>query len=477
MNQIVPGFKKNFGYYLILGLLGCICIMVLVSLFRPMAGLNEWRDGQTFGVARNMVEEGIDLLRPRFDLRGQGPGILPSEFPFYNAFAAVLMKLFWVDFFWARLASLFFFIGMIWINFRWLQQYGSKKIAWASIPLTLFNTVLVVQSTAIMPEATCVGLMATAWYFGTKKKIRYDLAIFFAVLSSLVKPSGAAVAPALAFMWLVGDRRNLKTILLAMMVILFPVASVFLWKNWVMQFAHNIYDGEPVTHAYNRTARIILHDINFEMLYHAIKKSLLHGAGITFLLLSPLLAWKIWKKEPVVESKFRHLVIGLIIWILASGLFLVMAGHFQSHQTYYATPIAVPFVLLISILLFRIPYHIIISALILQAIGTIYYFQRDVFSNFDLWSEKRAVFNQASEVISRDKRVLSMGPPGAFPALSRIGARGIIIGDMNWLEKEINLYDYLYLQGAYLVNRQKFENRYGKPIELLDGSLIFRIKR
>ncbi len=62
-----------------------------VLLAIPMGIGSSWRECDTQAIARNMVSEGFDPLRPRVDWRGDTDGAVECEFPFYQAMVAAVM--------------------------------------------------------------------------------------------------------------------------------------------------------------------------------------------------------------------------------------------------------------------------------------------------------------------------------------------------------------------------------------------------
>src|ERR1051326_9616750 len=94
-------FKKSELFILFLILVGGF----IVRLYRfngPVADWHSWRQADTSAVSRNVVNEGFNLLYPKFDDLSNVPsGIYDNpngyrfvEFPMYNVFQAGLFVLF-----------------------------------------------------------------------------------------------------------------------------------------------------------------------------------------------------------------------------------------------------------------------------------------------------------------------------------------------------------------------------------------------
>lgn len=67
-----------------------------VDVWRPADGSvrNLWRELDVAGIARNYAREDMNLLHPRIDWRGDGPGLVESEFPIYPWLVACLYRVF-----------------------------------------------------------------------------------------------------------------------------------------------------------------------------------------------------------------------------------------------------------------------------------------------------------------------------------------------------------------------------------------------
>ena len=54
-----------------------------IDLWRPFDGRtrNSWREADDAAIARNFYREGMNILYPRIDWRGNGPGYAEMEFP------------------------------------------------------------------------------------------------------------------------------------------------------------------------------------------------------------------------------------------------------------------------------------------------------------------------------------------------------------------------------------------------------------
>src|SRR5579863_5616932 len=67
-----------------------------IDLWRPFDGRTRasWREADDAAVARNFYREGMNVLYPRIDWRGNGPGFAEMEFPLFPWTIAALYETF-----------------------------------------------------------------------------------------------------------------------------------------------------------------------------------------------------------------------------------------------------------------------------------------------------------------------------------------------------------------------------------------------
>ncbi len=459
-------------------------ILPVVSLWRPMAGVNIWRDGHTFGVIRNYVEEGIDILRPACDLRGLGSGILPSEFPFYNAASAFVMKFIGIDWFWARLTSFAFFGLMVWAGGRLLSDMTNDSKSYRYFWLmALVNTVLITQATAIMPEATLNGLLALSclWgYWSVRKDWRWIFpCLLVLTLAALVKPPGACAAGFVSMLWLTkGIQKHGWKAAVSVCVVAFglPLIAVGIWKHWTIQFAGNIYGGVPVTHHYHRDFAMIWSELTLEHSYHALKKTVLHGLGLA----GGMALLYGWFKQKAMSRKKWWLTpekLALLAWVGLNFVFLLAAGLVQKDQTYYAAPVALPLTIFGALFIRELPMQVARVCLVVQLIAVSWFWENNHLNGFLKWEEVRQVAKEVDEFSSRRDLFLVVDGWGYFPPMNLIGRRGYLTDRMDEVRSVWRDYKFVYLPIGRMSMREDLESFVGKPFKILaDHSLVYRIK-
>lgn len=228
-----------------------IIIALLVRLYKinnPVADWHSWRQADTASVSRLYLENGIDLLRPKYhDISNIASGYEnPNgwrfvEFPIFNAIHVLFYKMypeFGVDK-WGRLTSVIsslvstFFIFLIGRKI-WNSQTGLvSAFFFAALPFNIFF------SRVILPEPMAVMFMVASIYFFVKyleknKILPIILSGLCFSLSILVKPY--IVFYGLGFLYLAWCRFGVKKSLLNTHFWIFLCLSItpfLFWRGWM----------------------------------------------------------------------------------------------------------------------------------------------------------------------------------------------------------------------------------------------------
>jgi hypothetical protein len=121
-----------------------------------------WRQADTFQIARNFAREDGSILHPRIDWRGDNPGLVEMEFPFFPWLGGMLFRAFGIHAAilrglsaLAEIGSLLLFASLA----RRLLPDGGSLLAVAAYA---FNPLLLYLSTALQPEPLMLflGLLA-----------------------------------------------------------------------------------------------------------------------------------------------------------------------------------------------------------------------------------------------------------------------------------------------------------------------------
>lgn len=391
--------------------------IIIFGCFMPFVGPNSWRDAQTFSVARNFFNETFNILTPHYDLRGLGNGSLPGEFPLYSYIVGFFLKVISPQIFIGRFINLIASILIVLII--------SKKLNLSFFLIgSLFfsNTMLFSQSFSTMPEIFSILFLIFCIYFFEKNFIATLVCL---VISTLIKPSGFMVFPYLFF--ISSKKFSIKNALLFTL----PLLSTFAWKNFTLRHNYLIYPIMPnLFEHYTRNFNIILNEINYLNLFHALKKFTIHGISII-----GVFSFLYFRKEKI------KLILPIVFWLAACFTFLVISGNVQRDQVYYATPIAIPAIFL-SINL--IPKNVLPFLIFIQfCINLAFYQHKYFFSNIETWS-KYYLENEIDKFSKRDDRFIALGVTGDSTNLGRIGRQGLVLNSEDKITTQMKNYQFIY---------------------------------
>ena len=184
-------------------LLAIYVIGVLPSLGQSLLESHAFRQTQTAYTAVVYAERGIDLLRPPLPILGP-PGIIPLEFPLFQAAAAVLMQVGVGADLAVRLTGLAAFIGTAIAVFALARRLLSPIAAVAALAAFLFNGHAWVYGRASLIEYIAAGSGVAFLYFSMRSmdgegNRHWALAFVAGSIATLVKitTGGFYLLPAL----------------------------------------------------------------------------------------------------------------------------------------------------------------------------------------------------------------------------------------------------------------------------------------
>ena len=257
INQI---FNWKYFEYILLSIILIVGFVVrLYKINNPIADWHSWRQADTASVSRIYVQQGINLLIPRYydissiQSRIFNPnGYRMVEFPFYNALNAILavnVKSISLEV-WARLitiacaltTSLFLYL----IGKRLMGKWGGILSAffYLFIPFNIYFTRVILPD----PMGVMFGVISL-WAFleftyNDKKPLLYTSAIFFG-LAMLIKPYLGFYLFPIAYLALkkYGIKKFLvdrKVIINAIIYLIIAFVPFFLWRAWEAKFPEGI---------------------------------------------------------------------------------------------------------------------------------------------------------------------------------------------------------------------------------------------
>jgi len=229
-------------HYLILTAL--LVLAAGVRLYRintPLADWHSWRQADTAAVTRRYLQEGIDLLRPRYDDlssipsgRDNSQGYRMVEFPFVNGLTAWLYGLFSPPLeihIFSRLISIIFSLGSLIFLYLLVHHLSGWLEAILAIGVFALLPYNIYFSRTILPEVPLVFFSLGMLYFSVRNQIL--LATIFAALALLLKPYALFLFLPVAY-WAFRHRRY------TYLLLLLAVIPLLLWRFWIQQFPEGI---------------------------------------------------------------------------------------------------------------------------------------------------------------------------------------------------------------------------------------------
>ncbi len=237
----------------ILTISALVLLALALRLYRidtPLADWHSWRQVDTAAVTRRYVNEGIDLLHPKYDDLSSIPsgkenpqGYRMVEFPFVNGFIAYIYQQIPITqklpiHVFSRIIAALFSLGSLIYLYLLVEKLSGSRLAFLSslvfalLPYNLF------YSRTVLPEVPLVFFsLASMYYFISEKII---VSSFLAALALLLKPY--ALVLALPLFYYQYNKYGLKIfkdykVYLYLIIALTPL---ILWRYWIQQFPEGI---------------------------------------------------------------------------------------------------------------------------------------------------------------------------------------------------------------------------------------------
>lgn len=257
--------STKFEVLIVLAILFGAFLVRLYKVDSPIADWHSWRQVDTASVARIYVNEGIDLLYPKYyDIssiqtgRFNPEGLRFVEFPLYNLVHAVAFKTvpqigFEV---WGRLISILASIISAICIYLLGKRLVNKLTGFFSLFFFSFIPFSVYYSRVILPEPittmfAVLSILLFVKYFDTDKKIYLFTAAVSFSLSLLIKPYTIFYALPIVYLSIkkFGFKGIFKNIplLLALDIALIPVIA---WRGWI-NTSHNLVGIPHLAWAFN----------------------------------------------------------------------------------------------------------------------------------------------------------------------------------------------------------------------------------
>ena len=223
----------------------------------PVADWHSWRQTDTSAVSRNFVQNGFDVLRPKFEDLSSGVSLIDNpqgyrfvEFPFYNVLQAGLFETFHTFTIeeWGRLVTIFFSLVSTVFLYLLVKKYTSIRVGLFSAFFYAFIPYNIYYGRTILPDSLMLASFLSALYFFSQyldsqkynKILSYFLSIVCLAIAFLIKPYVAFFA--LPFAYLIYLKYGIKGFIRldVWIFILLSILPFGLWRMWMDQYPAGI---------------------------------------------------------------------------------------------------------------------------------------------------------------------------------------------------------------------------------------------
>lgn len=228
----------------------------------PLADFHSWRQADTAAVSRNFADDGIDLLKPRYDdLSNIQSGLVNPkgyrmvEFPIYNAEITLLNSTGGcnIEVCGRVLSILAAVITTLIIFYLLLKEHGLMAAVLGSLTFAV-SPFFVFFTRIVIPDPTAVALAMSSIFFlylfanaqGNKLKSRvsYSLSAICFSLALLVKPTVIFYAIPLGYLFIRTYTWNVLRKPLTYLFWLVAFVPLVIWRQYIQQFPEGIPASE-----------------------------------------------------------------------------------------------------------------------------------------------------------------------------------------------------------------------------------------
>jgi 4-amino-4-deoxy-L-arabinose transferase-like glycosyltransferase len=238
MNEGMGGLRGWFALVLVIG-----AVLRLAYVDRPFDHRlrTSWRQSDYVQIARNYDREGMNILYPRIDWRGDTPGYVEAEFPLVPWFGALLYRVLGYNIVFLRMIAAFFSLAALFL-FAWFAR--SELPGWGALFATAAyaaNPLLVYLSTAIQPESLMLFLSLAAFalirrWERTPSFMRLLAASAAVAAAILAKSTAASLGLVLAYVILKKQGRKAFSDYRVYLGGLAGVVPPLVWYSWARHF-------------------------------------------------------------------------------------------------------------------------------------------------------------------------------------------------------------------------------------------------
>lgn len=241
---------------LLMILVGAFCVR-LYKFNAPVADWHSWRQVDTSAVSRTFVQEGFNILLPKFSDLSKGVSLIDNpqgyrfvEFPIYNIAQAGFFKIFgkFTIEEWGRIVTIFFSLASIVFLYLLVKKYISVRVGLLAAFFYAFVPYSIYYGRVILPDQLMVAAFLGGLYFfslyldqeKSRKYLYYFLGIILLAIAFLVKPYIAFYL--IPFFYLIFSKYGLKGFVRPDMLSFFllSILPFFLWRVWMQQYPAGI---------------------------------------------------------------------------------------------------------------------------------------------------------------------------------------------------------------------------------------------
>ena len=216
-----------------------IILYLITAAFHIAAASKGWRiyRDQHICTALEYAKGNIDLMNPVVVGFNANNTPTPQEFPFWQATAAVLFKLFGLSFVWANVASLLIAATTIWPVFQLAKSSAGERAAWWTLLFFLSQPLIFYMSGRGGTDASCLTITVWFMYFADRMIRSGDWRWFvpaaaFGALSAITKaPFFFCAGLACFFLLLLHGKRSVVRWGMLAGVGVFAVLVFKLWSH------------------------------------------------------------------------------------------------------------------------------------------------------------------------------------------------------------------------------------------------------
>lgn len=238
-----------------------IIFSFIVRLYRidnPIADWHSWRQADTSAVSRNFVNEGFDLLHPKFDDLSNVPSGIDNpqgyrfvEFPIYNILQASLFNVFGTFSIeqWGRLVTIFASLGEAIFVYLIVKKHAGSVAAIFSAFFIGFIPYSIYYGRTILPDTSMAfAILGGIWFFDefltstkTRSKVLYFiLSLIFTIFAILLKPY--ALFFTIPMLFLAYRKYGFSAIgrWQLWFYLILSIAPFIMWRLWISQYPEGI---------------------------------------------------------------------------------------------------------------------------------------------------------------------------------------------------------------------------------------------